>query len=228
MDKNNIDEYISAFYDGELNPEETDELLDKVDSDKYLKDKFYRYGVLSAAINRETNNIESINSKTKTQYFNNNWISHGLTAAASVLLTIFVINDPQVSRMGVDKNSKSLINNAIDSSFQEFKNDSNEDLLVNHVINFISDSSRLNVNSSYPDLKNVGYSLEDNRKRFYSNGQENFVLHIEKKEIGINKIRYWKHNDKNIFLIPLSNGRLLTLYGNISPKSAVMIAKTIK
>ena len=35
-------------------------------------------------------------------------------------------------------------------------------------------------------------------------------------------------NDKNIFLIPLSNGRLLTLYGNISPKSAVMIAKTIK
>ena len=34
--------------------------------------------------------------------------------------------------------------------------------------------------------------------------------------------------DKNIFLIPLSNGRLLTLYGNISPKSAVMIAKTIK
>ena len=181
MDKNNIDEYISAFYDGELNPEEADELLNKVDSDKYLKDKFYRYGILSTAINRETNNIESINSKTKTQYFNNNWVSHGLTAAASVLLTIFIINDPQVSRMGVDKNSKSLINNAIDSSFQEFKNDSYEDLLVNHVINFISDSSRLNVNSSYPDLKNVGYSLEDNRKRFYSNGQENFVLHIEKK-----------------------------------------------
>ena len=67
MDKNNIDEYISAFYDGELNPEETDELLNKVDSDKYLKDKFYRYGILSAATNRETNNIESINSKTKTQ-----------------------------------------------------------------------------------------------------------------------------------------------------------------
>jgi hypothetical protein len=228
MDKNNIDEYISAFYDGELNPKETDELLNKVDSDRYLKDKFYRYGILSAAINLETNNIESINAKTKTQYFNMNLISHGLTAAATVLLTIFIINDPQISRMGVDKNSKSLLNNAIDSSFQELKNDSNEDLLVNHVISFISDSSRLNVNSSYPDLKNVGYSLEDNRKRFYSNGQENFVLHIEKKEIGINKIRYWKHNDKNIFLIPLSNGRLLTLYGNISLKSAVMIARTIK
>jgi len=35
MDKNNIDEYISAFYDGELNSEETDELLNKIDSDKY-------------------------------------------------------------------------------------------------------------------------------------------------------------------------------------------------
>ena len=228
MDKNNIDECISAFYDGELNSEEIDELLKIVDSDKYIKEKFYKYGILSAAINIETNNIESISTKTKTQYFNKNWISHGLTAAASILLTIFIINDPQISRMGVDKNSKSLINNAIDSSSQEFKNVSSEDLLVNHVINFISDSSRLSVNSSYPDLKNVGYNLEDNRKRFYSNGQENFVLHIEKKEIGINKIRYWKHNDKNIFLIPLSNGRLLTLYGNISLKSAVIIAKTIK
>ena len=56
---------------------------------------------------------------------------------------------------------------------------------------------------------------------------KNFVLHIEKKNLGIKKVRNWQHKDKMIYVVPMQDGRVLTLYGNIDQKSALEIANSI-
>ena len=40
-------------------------------------------------------------------------------------------------------------------------------------------------------------------------------------------MRYWKHGNKMIYLVPLENGKVVTLYGNISITSAIEIAKSL-
>ena len=78
------------------------------------------------------------------------------------------------------------------------------------------------------DLRNVGFNLNDASRRYYSNGKQNFTMHIEKKNFNLKKVRYWRYGNKNIYLIPLQDGRTLTLYGNLDQKSAQKIINNIK
>ena len=61
----------------------------------------------------------------------------------------------------------------------------------------------------------------------YTKGKEKFQLRIENKDFGLKKVRYWKHGNKMIYLVPLENGKVVTLYGNISLTSALEIAKSL-
>ena len=63
--------------------------------------------------------------------------------------------------------------------------------------------------------------------RNYFKDKENFQLRIEKRNFGLNKVRYWRHGNKMIYLVPLSDGRVLTLYGNITLNSAISIAQSL-
>ena len=62
---------------------------------------------------------------------------------------------------------------------QEIAN-SREDNLVNHVLSVVNNSA---LSSSDPlmDLRNVGFNLNDASRRHYSNGKQNFTMHIEKR-----------------------------------------------
>ena len=77
------------------------------------------------------------------------------------------------------------------------------------------------------DLRNVGFRHNVAGGYKYSNGKENFQLRVEKKNLGLKKIRYWKHGKKMIYVVPLSDGRVVTLYGNISASSARNIAESL-
>ena len=81
--------------------------------------------------------------------------------------------------------------------------------------------------SFFSDHKNVGYAAGRAGKIGYSNGNEKFQLRIENKNFGLKKIRYWKHGNKMIYIVPISNGRVVTLYGNLSASSAIEIANSI-
>ena len=74
-------------------------------------------------------------------------------------------------------------------------------------------------------FKEVGFkSINSN----YIRGNENFNLRVEKKNLGIKQVKSWRHGNKNIFLVPLSDGRVITIYGNISRSTALAIAEKIK
>ena len=223
----NIEEKISALYDGELSEQEIDEVLLMVEKDSNLREKISKYGLLTSAVKYENNNIQSIIAKRKKLNFNF-WLSNSITAAAAVMITFFSLNQFDLNRMGEDKSAKNQINIAINSKEAKDIARRAEDNLVDHVMQIINNSQNASLAPYNIDLRNVGYTRKGPNSSIYNKGNKNFTLYIEKKNLGIKKLRNWQHKDKMIYVVPLQDGRVLTLYGNIDQKSALEIVKSIK
>ena len=185
------------------------------------------YSLIGTAINHESTNVVDIDTKKNgiKGIFSNIWVSNALTAAASILLTLAFINN-DFSRMSTNIDSSKQISSAINS--EEAKNNAqrSDEYLTDHIMNIINDPNYMISNNTI-DLRNVGYSNNSVNGYSRSKGNENFQLRIEKKNFGLKKIRYWKHGNKMIYLVPLKDGRVLTLYGNISLSSALAIAESV-
>ena len=223
----NIEEKISALYDGELSEQEIDEVLLMVEKDSNLREKISKYGLLTSAVRHENNNIQSIIAKRKKPNFNF-WLSNSITAAAAVMITFFSLNQFDLNRMGEDISAKNQINIAINSKEAKDIARRAEDNLVDHVMQIINNSQNDSLAPYNIDLRNVGYTRKGPNSSIYNKGNKNFTLYIEKKNLGIKKLRNWQHKDKMIYVVPLQDGRVLTLYGNIDQESALEIAKSIK
>ena len=223
----NIEEKISALYDGELSDTDTDEVLLMIENDINLQNKLSKYALMSSAMKQQKNNVQSITSSRRSKKFNF-WVSNSITAAVTVLITFFAINQFDLNRMGEDLSAKNQINIAVNSKEAKETASRAEENLVDHVMQIINDQKNDNMTSYNIDLRNVGYTRNSPNSRTYNKGNKNFVLHIEKKNLGIKKVRNWQHNDKMIYVVPMQDGRVITLYGNIDQKSALEIANSIK
>ena len=222
-----IEKKISALFDGELGDKETDQVLLMIENDVNLQNKLSKYALMSSAMRQQKNNVQSITSSWSSKKFNF-WVSNSITAAAAVLITFFAINQFDLNRMGEDIAAKNQINIAVNS--KEAKDIANraEENLVDHVMQVINNQPNDNMTSYNVDLRNVGYTRTSPNSRTYNKGNKNFVLRIEKKNLGIKKVRNWQHKDKMIYVVPMQDGRVITLYGNIDQKSALEIANSIK
>ena len=227
MNEIEIGEKLSALHDGELESSEIDELIDLVSKDTQLQKKLSFYSVIGMAANYESNKVVKIKPKKIKNIFSNLWLSNAMTAAASVLLTLIFVNDNDFSRMNVDSKSFDQITSAINS--KEAKNiaKQSEEYLTDHIMRIINDPSFMISNSNNIDLRNVGYKTNAIQGLGYSKGDENFQLRLEKKDFTLNSIKYWKHGNKMIYLVPMKDGRTLTLYGNISLSTAMAVAKSL-
>ena len=227
MNEIEIGEKLSALHDGELESSEIDELIDLVSKDRQLQKKLSFYSVMGMAANYESNKVVKIKPKKIKNIFSNLWLSNAMTAAASILLTLIFLNDNDFSRMNVDSKSFDQITSAINS--KEAKNiaKQSEEYLTDHIMRIINDPSFMISNSNNIDLRNVGYKINAIQGLGYSKGDENFQLRLEKKDFTLNSIKYWKHGNKMIYLVPMKDGRTLTLYGNISLSTAMTVAKSL-
>ena len=227
MNEIEIGEKLSALHDGELESSEIDELIDLVSKDTQLQKKLSFYSVMGMAANYESNKVVKIKPKKTKNILSNLWLSNAMTAAASILLTLIFINDNDFSRMNVDSKSFDQITSAINS--KEAKNiaKQSEEYLTDHIMRIINDPSFMISNSNNIDLRNVGYKTNAIQGLGYSKGDENFQLRLEKKDFTLNSIKYWKHGNKMIYLVPMKDGRTLTLYGNISLSTAMTVAKSL-
>ena len=227
MDNNkNLEENLSALFDGELDPSEIQNVLESVSERKDLQKKLSYYGLISSALNQDNPNEIFVDHNTNKPNYNF-WLSNGFTAAASILITLFFINQAELSRMGEDYSAKNKLDLAINS--EEAKNIVNmtENNLVDHVMSVINNPDFMNTKPYNIDLKNVGFTRQPNNQRMFMRGNENFTLRIEKKDLGLKKVRNWKHGNKTIYIVPLADGRVLTIYGNIDTQSALAVANTI-
>jgi hypothetical protein len=222
----NIEEKISALYDGELTDTEANEVLLMIENDIDLQNKLSKYALMTAAMKQQKNNVQLISSSRSDRKFNF-WISNSITAAATVLITFFAINQFDLNRMGEDLSAKNQINIAVNSKEAKDTASRAEENLVDHIMQVINNQQNDNTTLYNVDLRNVGFTRNSPNSRTYNKGNKNFVLHIEKKNLGIKKVRNWQHKDKMIYVVPMQDGRVLTLYGNIDQKSALEIANTI-
>ena len=225
---NDINEKLSALYDGELSKDEIDDLLDIIKKDSSLQKKLSMYSLIGLATSKDETNIVSIESKkNKTKnFFSNIWLSNTLTAAASILLTLTIVNNTDFSRMNISIDSTNQISSAINSKEAKETALKSEEYLADYIMKVINEPNFMNSNQSL-DLQNVGFSNNLENGYLYSKGNENFKLRIEKNNFGLKKVRYWKHGNKIIYLVPLSDGRAVTLYGNIPISTALAIAQSI-
>ena len=221
----NNDEKLSAFYDGEIADNEINDILSKVSEDETIQNKIFRYGLISASISHDNKIVKLQNKKT---LHINPWISNAATAAASVLLTLFFINQSDLLRYGTDQSANKEIALAIQSEEAKLIADRDNSVLVDHVMNIINNPEYMNNQNNF-DLTNVGFSSQKGSGyKFYTNGSQNFLMRIEKNKFGITKVKYWKHGNKSIFVIPLNKEQTMTLYGNITADNAIKIANSIR
>ena len=225
-----INEKLSALFDGELAASEIDELLLNMD-DKDVQDKLRDYAQLSALISNEQkektkNNIIRLKFNDFLKY--NPLLSNGISAAAAVILTIFLINPSNSDRLGFNSEAQSQIQAAINSD--EAKNNilRIEEDLLEHMLNVL-DQSNVKKNNQYnPNLTNVGFQNRSNRPGHYTNGRENFYIHIADKDLGLKNVRYWKSGKNMVYLYPLPDGKVITLYGNLNIEEANKIISSIQ
>ncbi|MDC1241754.1 RseA family anti-sigma factor [Gammaproteobacteria bacterium] len=221
----NLEEKLSALYDGELDANEVDGILDMLEKDVSLQKKLSQYALVSSSVNN-SNNIQSIATKKKPVNYGF-WFSNAITAAATVLLTFVAINQLEFSRMGEDISAKNQLNIAMSSKEAKDIVSKTEENLVDHVMHVINNPDLDNATPYDIDLRNVGYNRLSSNGRKFNKGDKNFILRIEKKNLGINKVRYWRHGDKIIHIVPLADGRVVTIYGNIDAQSAIKVANSI-
>jgi len=225
-----IKEKISAFYDGELSlrPEEVDELIIFINENPSLLEQISMMALTSAMNENEDSNLRSINAKKKDSNisYKNFWLSNSITAAATILLTLTVVTNFDFSRMNVSTDSSNRISSAINSKEAKMIAQRSEEQLTDYIMKIVNEPGFMAGNEMV-DLRNVGYQYNPTNGSNYSKDKENFQLRIDKKDFGLNKIKYWKHGNKMIYLVPLSDGRVLTLYGNISLNSAISIAQSL-
>ena len=221
----NLEEKLSALYDGELDANEVDGILDMLEKDVSLQKKLSQYALVSSSVNN-SNNIQSIATKKKPVNYGF-WFSNAITAAATVLLTFVAINQLEFSRIGEDISAKNQLNIAMSSKEAKDIVSKTEENLVDHVMHVINNTDLDNATPYDIDLRNVGYNRLSSNGRKFNKGDKNFILRIEKKNLGINKVRYWRHGDKIIHIVPLADGRVVTIYGNIDAQSAIKVANSI-
>ena len=225
-----IKEKISAFYDGELNlsSEEIDELIIFINENPSLLEQISMMALTSAMNENEDSNLTSINAKKKDSNisYKNFWLSNSITAAATILLTLTAVTNFDFSRMNVSTDSSNKISSAINSKEAKMIAQRSEEQLTDYIMKIVNEPGFMAGNEMV-DLRNVGYQYNPTNGSNYFKDKENFQLRIDKKDFGLNKIKYWKHGNKMIYLVPLSDGRVLTLYGNISLNSAISIAQSL-
>ena len=93
----------------------------------------------------------------------------------------------------------------------------------------VLDQSNVKKNNQYnPNLTNVGFQNRSNRPGHYTNGRENFYIHIADKDLGLKNVRYWKSGKNMVYLYPLPDGKVITLYGNLNIEEANKIISSIQ
>jgi negative regulator of sigma E activity len=221
-------EKLSAWYDGEISQEDFDKGLENLGSSSESKKILHQYAILSELMQRKSKPQVS-NLAQLIDYLpqKNPWLSNAFTAAATVLITIMVLYQVDADRFGSDEASQMQLTSALSSQEAKDQLISADQNIMDHMIH-IMQSNQLHEPSSIPkEMIPVGFKPSAKNPSRYTNGNNNLYFHIENKQLGINKVKYYKANNNWIYLIPLRDGRLLTAYGDVPPELASKMIRAL-
>ena len=221
-------ETLSALYDGELDEREARINLEKVSLDEKLKNTFHKLGVISELVQRNTTQKAS-----KIRFLSDHYkkihpvMTNIVTAAATVMITLIALYQFDDDRFQVDKESSLQLSTALSSEEAKIQLLNADQNIMEHMISIMqsnqSDSSQKVSKNWIP----VGFEVNPNNPNQFSNGRNNLFFHLENKQLGIKKVKYFKAKNNWIYLIPLQDGRLLTVYGDVPPSVADPMIQSI-
>ena len=157
----------------------------------------------------------------------NPWLSNVFTAAATVLITIMVLYQVDADRFGSDEASQMQLTSALSSQEAKDQLISADQNIMDHMIHIMQSNQQHEPSSIPKEMIPVGFMPSAKNPSRYTNGNNNLYFHIENKQLGINKVKYYKANNNWIYLIPLRDGRLLTAYGDVPPELASKMIRAL-
>ena len=214
-------ETLSALYDGELDERDTRINLEKISLDEGLKKTFHKLGVISELVQRNTSQKDS-----KIRFLSDYYkkihpvITNIVTAAATVMITLIALYQFDDDRFQVDKESSLQLSTALSSEEAKSQLLNADQNIMEHMISIMQSNQSDSPQQVSKNWIPVGFEVNPNNPNQFSNGRNNLFFHLENKQLGIKKVKYFKANNNWIYLIPLKDGRLLTAYGDIPPSVA--------
>ena len=221
-------EKLSAWYDGEISQEDFDKGLENLGSSSESKKILHQYAILSELMQRKSKPQVSKLAQLKDYLPQKNpWLSNAFTAAATVLITIMVLYQVDADRFGSDEVSQMQLTSALSSPEAKDQLISADQNIMDHMIHIMQSNQQHEPNSIPKEMIPVGFMPSAKNPSRYTNGNNNLYFHIENKQLGINKVKYYKANNNWIYLIPLRDGRLLTAYGDVPPELASKMIRAL-
>lgn len=215
-------ERLSAFYDNEL-LEDSSDLLQLLQEENSLSKELKGYSLISSIMQqtRVSPPQQKANAKLKI-----NLVTHSFAAAAAIFLTLGFITFFNPAKFDYDEKSSQLLADAIASEEGQIRLNQDQDILVDHLFK-VMDERNLNTNMS-PGWVPVGFSQNKEKPAIFSNGPKKFVLHVENSNVSLTKPIYWKKGNNLVYLHPTTDGKIITVYGNIRPAEAQKIVFSLK
>jgi len=221
-------EKLSALYDGELSSKETQEVLAKMNASEDLKNNFQKFGLISDLVQRYSAQKTSKVLLLKDYLSKINPVMSNLvTAAATVVITLIILYQFDDDRFQVDKDSSLQLSSALSSDQAKNQLLNTDQNIKEHMIHIMQSNNSHDTQQVSKNWIPVGFSVNPNNPNQYSNGRNNLFFHLENKQLGIKKVKYFKANNNWIYLIPLQDGRLLTAYGDVPPSVADPMIQSI-
>tara|TARA_B100001063_G_scaffold61377_1_gene55598 strand:+ start:857 stop:1549 length:693 start_codon:yes stop_codon:yes gene_type:complete len=214
-------EKLSALYDGELSSSDTEESLAQMNANESLKETFQKFGHISDVVQRHSKQ-KNLKVSFLRDYLSkiNPVMSNLVTAAATVMITIIILYQVDNDRFEVDRNTSLQLSSALSSDQAKNQLLNTDQNIMEHMINIMQSNQSNNSQQVSKNWIPVGFSVNPNNPNQYSNGRNNLFFHLENKQLGIKKVKYFKANNNWIYIIPLQDGRLLTAYGDVPPSVA--------
>jgi hypothetical protein len=221
-------EKLSAWYDGEISQEDFDKGLENLGSSSESKKILHQYAILSELMQRKSKpQVSNLAQLIDYLPLKNPWLSNVFTAAATVLITIMVLYQVDADRFGSDEASQMQLTSALSSQEAKDQLISADQNIMDHMIHIMQSNQQHEPSSIPKEMIPVGFMPSAKNPSRYTNGNNNLYFHIENKQLGINKVKYYKANNNWIYLIPLRDGRLLTAYGDVPPELASKMIRAL-
>ena len=214
MKEIDINELISAYYDNELTESELDYLLEETKRNPQLLAKLNNYALITAISEKDMKVISFF--ERVSDFTQKRWVGNGLTAAAAVLITVLFLNNSFDSRFSESELINSQIRDAIESDEAEKTFSMIEKNLIPHVISIIDNNGRSYGDDLAIDLSPVGFYRIDSNPGHFVKGKKKIQVRVEPNRIGINENKYWKSGNKLIYLYPTIDGKIISIYGDLT------------
>ena len=216
-----INSKLSQLYDNELNQDQLDDVLKNLNSNLQLQKKYSSYGLISDVLSSSPAEKVTFVDFVK-KVLSNRLVGNGLTAAATIFLTVLFLYDPEANRLAESSEQSRQIRDAVAS--EEAAIISNN-IMQNEIRHLISLDNNYQPMSSI-DLSPVGYNQIKGSPDTFQKGKKKVRIRITNNQSGLNEIRFFDYGHTAVYLYPLDD-KIVSVSGDLSQDEVEKIIKVL-